>query len=169
MQSLMSNSALFYFCIALLVGLVICFYMLAKQSARIKSAIKLINELHQLNTHQNELLEQFKQPAKHANDPKSLPSATLEWINSRTEKTITKEIEELAKHQQVQFTQVRNELDALDNQVEQLVQDDPALKMYSRANQLAKSGASIEDIMEACQLPRAEVEVLVSLQSKSKG
>ncbi len=37
--------------------------------------------------------------------------------------------------------------------------------MYHRATQLVAKGASIDDIIEACQLPRAEVEVLISLHS----
>jgi hypothetical protein len=57
---------------------------------------------------------------------------------------------------------------ALENQTQLLQKEDPELKMYNRAHQLVKEGVSIEDIMEASQLPRAEVEVLVGLQRHKK-
>jgi hypothetical protein len=57
---------------------------------------------------------------------------------------------------------------ALESQTLQLQQDDPEMKRYSRANQLVKEGASIDEVMEASQLPRAEVEVLFGLQRSKK-
>ncbi|MDT0593833.1 DUF2802 domain-containing protein [Glaciecola petra] len=57
-------------------------------------------------------------------------------------------------------------LDQADNRLEQLEKEDPQIRMYKKATELAAQGLSVEDIMDACQLPRAEVEVLKGLQRK---
>lgn len=57
-------------------------------------------------------------------------------------------------------------LDQAENRLEQLEKEDPQVRMYKKATELAAQGLSIEDIMDACQLPRAEVEVLKGLQRK---
>lgn len=50
--------------------------------------------------------------------------------------------------------------------VRELQLQDPATGLYHRATQLVKQGADIEDIMSACELPRAEVELLMSVHNK---
>lgn len=50
--------------------------------------------------------------------------------------------------------------------VRELQLQDPATGLYHRATQLVKQGADIEDIMAACELPRAEVELLMSVHNK---
>jgi uncharacterized protein (UPF0335 family) len=46
---------------------------------------------------------------------------------------------------------------------EELQQLDPEMRLYSRATKLVSSGASIEEIMAECELPRGEAEMLLSL------
>lgn len=46
---------------------------------------------------------------------------------------------------------------------EELQQLDPEMRLYSRAAKLVSSGASVQEIMEECELPRGEAEMLISL------
>lgn len=58
-----------------------------------------------------------------------------------------------------QCTQVENQLREVKNQ-------DPSMRLYSRAAELVKSGADVNEIMQACDLPRAEAELLISMHRK---
>lgn len=46
------------------------------------------------------------------------------------------------------------------------VQTDPQSKLYGHAMKMVELGASIDEIIDECDLPRAEAELLVSLHSK---
>ncbi len=46
--------------------------------------------------------------------------------------------------------------------------DDPNAKIYSRAVKMVELGADLEEIINECELPRAEAELLMSLH-KQKG
>ncbi|MFC3120387.1 DUF2802 domain-containing protein [Agaribacter flavus] len=58
-------------------------------------------------------------------------------------------------------------LETYEEKLALLADKDPELKMYSKANKLVAAGESIDDVMEASGLPRAEVEVLFSLQRRN--
>ena len=49
----------------------------------------------------------------------------------------------------------------IENQLRELKLQDPSLRLYQRAADLVKQGASIDEIIEACDIPRAEAEMLV--------
>ncbi len=49
---------------------------------------------------------------------------------------------------------------------EQLEDQEPELRLYSKATRMAAQGANADDIVEACELPRAEAELLVSLHQR---
>lgn len=49
----------------------------------------------------------------------------------------------------------------VENQLRELKFQDPSLKLYQRAADLVKQGATIEEIIETCDIPRAEAEMLV--------
>lgn len=51
--------------------------------------------------------------------------------------------------------------DDFDNQLREQKLQDPSLRLYQRAADLVKQGASIEEIMDACDIPRAEAEMLI--------
>ncbi|GMM86075.1 DUF2802 domain-containing protein [Pseudoalteromonas sp. MTN2-4] len=44
--------------------------------------------------------------------------------------------------------------------------DDPDAKIYSRAVKMIELGAGLEEIMQECEIPRAEAELLLSLHQK---
>ena len=50
--------------------------------------------------------------------------------------------------------------DEFDNQLRELKLQDPSLRLYQKAAELVKQGATIDDVMEACDIPRAEAEML---------
>jgi hypothetical protein len=51
--------------------------------------------------------------------------------------------------------------DDFDNQLREQKLQDPSLRLYQRAADLVKQGASVEEIMDACDIPRAEAEMLM--------
>ena len=55
----------------------------------------------------------------------------------------------------------------LENQVRDLKLQDPSLRLYQRAADLVKQGASIEEIIEACDIPRAEAEMLMMVHKQN--
>ncbi|MER2492129.1 DUF2802 domain-containing protein [Catenovulum sediminis] len=56
----------------------------------------------------------------------------------------------------------------LENRFSELELVDPESKLYSRAAKLAEKGASIEEIIEECEIPRAEAELVVSLRKRKR-
>ena len=55
----------------------------------------------------------------------------------------------------------------LENQLRELKLQDPSLRLYQRAADLVKQGASIDEIIEACDIPRAEAEMLVMVHKQN--
>lgn len=58
------------------------------------------------------------------------------------------------------------EVQALGARQQELAEMDPETKRYSHAVKLLQKGASVEELMEACELPRAEAEMLFSVHGK---
>lgn len=52
---------------------------------------------------------------------------------------------------------------AIQSQIRELKLQDPSLRLYQRAAELVKQGASIDEIMDACDIPRAEAEMLMTV------
>jgi hypothetical protein len=133
-----------------------------KLSLRLIKSLELINSLHKLNeTHEHQLksLEQNQQKlnAEHKHEiALELKSAFAKLENDSMNK-FKSEIET-----------IKVEVDKLMAQIDELSQQDPAAKMYAKAHSLVASGASIEEIMDACDLPKAEVEVLIGFQKKAR-
>lgn len=57
-------------------------------------------------------------------------------------------------------------IDRLDMKFLELEQQDPANKVYHQAAQLVSQGATIEELMQECDLPRAEAQLLFDLHKK---
>jgi CHASE3 domain sensor protein len=55
----------------------------------------------------------------------------------------------------------------LESQLRELKLQDPSLRLYQRAADLVKQGASIDEIIEACDIPRAEAEMLVMVHKQN--
>ena len=64
---------------------------------------------------------------------------------------------------------LQGKFDDLENQLREVKLQDPSLRLYQRAAELVKQGASIEEIMEACDIPRAEAEMLSMVHRQPAG
>ena len=64
---------------------------------------------------------------------------------------------------------LQGKFDDLENQLREVKLQDPSLRLYQRAAELVKQGASIEEIMEACDIPRAEAEMLSMVHRQHAG
>lgn len=62
---------------------------------------------------------------------------------------------------------LQNEQQILSQKVAALGEQDPQIKLYAKAAKLIAEGADIEEIITACDLPRAELEILQSMQGSS--
>lgn len=151
MAALHNLNTLFILLLILCLLAVVLFLYVRRINARLNQSIKLINELYQLNQSQALTLSELT---------REVQSNSHEQFKTSSEKSLFNlhaQTEELSKR-----------VLTLENETQKLQQEDPELKMYSRAHQLVKEGLSIEDVMEASQLPRAEVEVLIGLQRHQK-
>jgi septal ring factor EnvC (AmiA/AmiB activator) len=52
---------------------------------------------------------------------------------------------------------------------DELIAQDPQVKLYQKAAKMIREGASLEELMEACDLPRAEAELMFSMQEGVQG
>lgn len=59
--------------------------------------------------------------------------------------------------------QLLSEISRLEHLIEDAQQQDPTTKRYQKANELLLNGASIEEVMDSCEIPRAEVDILLGL------
>ncbi|MGC9421806.1 MULTISPECIES: DUF2802 domain-containing protein [unclassified Vibrio] len=57
----------------------------------------------------------------------------------------------------------------LSERLKQLENADTDARLYSRASKMAKLGADINELIEECELPKAEAELMLSLQKKLTG
>ncbi len=48
---------------------------------------------------------------------------------------------------------------------QELIQQDPDGRLYSRAAKMVELGAGLEEVMAECEIPKAEAELLISLRS----
>ncbi|MBY6186854.1 DUF2802 domain-containing protein [Marinobacter hydrocarbonoclasticus] len=51
---------------------------------------------------------------------------------------------------------------------DEVVQQDPEARLYSRAMKMVELGADVEEIMRECELPRAEAQLLVTLHQRGE-
>ncbi|WP_232364425.1 DUF2802 domain-containing protein [Salinimonas lutimaris] len=51
----------------------------------------------------------------------------------------------------------------LENQIRDVKLQDPSMRLYQRGAELVKQGATVEEVMEACDIPRAEAELIVTI------
>jgi len=55
---------------------------------------------------------------------------------------------------------------SIENELRELKLQDPSLRLYQRAAELVKQGATTDEIIEACDIPRAEAEMLVMVHKQ---
>ncbi|GAA6185661.1 MULTISPECIES: DUF2802 domain-containing protein [Aliiglaciecola] len=52
----------------------------------------------------------------------------------------------------------------MQDKLEEIEYLDPETKLYSQAAKMADAGASVEELMRECELPRAEAELLIAVK-----
>ena len=84
-------------------------------------------------------------------------------------KRLEREFAELRRGSQALIKLVRDlkeELEQLGQRQQQFEFQDPDAKLYNRAVKLLEQGAGLDEIMEACELPRAEAELLMRIHGR---
>ena len=59
------------------------------------------------------------------------------------------------------------QIQSIQAHTQEIDQRDPQIKLYAKASTLLAEGANIDDIMAACDLDRAEVELLKNLHTNN--
>ncbi len=84
-------------------------------------------------------------------------------------KRLEREFTELRRGSQALIKLVRDlkeELEQLGQRQQQFEFQDPDAKLYNRAVKLLEQGAGLDEIMDACELPRAEAELLMRIHGR---
>ena len=90
----------------------------------------------------------------------AINNMSLQQENSFTENTL------VSKQLEHRIKALQSQLNSQQDLISQLQTDKGDDKFYSRAIKLAKRGADIEEIVAECELPHAEVEMLISVYQK---
>ena len=85
---------------------------------------------------------------------------SIQQEKSLTENTL------VSKQLEHRIRAMQSQLNSQQDLISQLQTDQGDDKFYSRAIKLAKIGADIEEIVAECELPHAEVEMLISVYQK---
>jgi len=89
----------------------------------------------------------------------------LNSLSIQHEKSLTENIL-ISKQLEHRIKTLQTQLDSQQDIILQLQTDQGSDKFYTRAIKLAKRGANIEEIVAECELPHAEVEMLISVYQK---
>jgi alanyl-tRNA synthetase len=103
-------------------------------------------------------LEEQPKPRRSAADNEAvskLREEIAQW--QRQQQHAIKQLEQQQQTQQEQFATT----------LQQLEQQEPEIKLYQRAAKLVEQGASVDDLMQACDLPRAEAELMLAMHKRS--
>lgn len=135
--------------------LVIIFILLTRYKAKLA--------VYESQYQTNELLVNSLQSA---NDNLNI---TVHELSIQQEKSLT-ENTLVSKQLEHRIKALQSQLSAQQDLISQLQTEQGNDKFYSRAIKLAKIGAGIEEIVAECELPHAEVEMLISVyQNKTQG
>ncbi|MCI2284591.1 DUF2802 domain-containing protein [Colwellia sp. MSW7] len=120
----------------------------AVYESQVQALELLVNNLQLTNESLNNALQALSVKQEQANNENAI---------------ISKQLEHRIKTLQAQITSQQD-------LIAQLQTDQGEDKFYSRAIKLAKIGAGIDEIVAECELPYAEVEMLISVyQNKTQG
>lgn len=92
-------------------------------------------------------------------------NAELEMRTARLEQEF-KELRRGSQGMVKLVRELRSEVSALGEKQQQFEFHDPEARLYNRAVKLLEQGAGLDEIMETCELPRAEAELLMRLHGR---
>ncbi|XOV79242.1 MAG: DUF2802 domain-containing protein [Aestuariibacter sp.] len=75
-------------------------------------------------------------------------------------------LQALTRQSKDQESQFHEDLKKLTEKLQEIESADPGARMYTKAAKLVSSGASIEEVMQECDIPRAEAELLMNLHTR---
>lgn len=130
------------------------------QFSRLNKLRSLIDSEKQTNSKQFERIQkQQKQQEEFLNELKMATRGISDKVISLQNREVPDSVspEELLELKE-QMVELNAKLHAMESA-------DPASKLYTKASKLVAGGATIEDIMQECDLPRAEAELMMSLHS----
>ncbi|MEO2266876.1 DUF2802 domain-containing protein [Pseudoalteromonas sp. YIC-656] len=110
--------------------------------------------LSRLAASHSELQKQIKDAEQTQNQSQILRAEVAEVRNA---------LENMASHVQ----QLRERTQELAQLQDNIKEADPQARLYSRAVKMIELGAPMDEVMQECELPRAEAELLFSLHGKS--
>jgi hypothetical protein len=70
------------------------------------------------------------------------------------------------KQLETQVVQVGGLIEQVKNSQQNITEQDPQSRFYSKGVKLVSQGASIEELMQECEIPLAEAELLFNLHNK---
>jgi seryl-tRNA synthetase len=133
-----------------------------KLSLRLNKALELINSLYKTNEAHQKKLDALERSQKDSYEQ------IKQKLAEELESAVTVLTTNIMQSHMTEIEALKFDIDKLMAQIDELSQQDPAAKMYAKAHSLVASGASINEIIDACDLPKAEVEVLMGFQEKAR-
>ncbi|CUS47165.1 MAG: protein of unknown function DUF2802 [Idiomarinaceae bacterium HL-53] len=123
---------------------------------------QLLSLLQGIKSGQNEQLEATTQ-AEFQRVQQELEQAQGESKALRAE---VARLAELVAELSESHQQLTGRVTQYESELKEVAEQDPASKFYQRAAKLVRQGATLEEVMETCELPRAEAELVFSLYSR---
>lgn len=132
---------------------------------------KLFTVLEQLNTgralveQQNEQLQTLAEQLLVCQQQFQQQQAVVVELMERSnalEQFFQQQVQLLQKEQNIFAQRLRQQQES----IQEVAEQEPESKFYQRAARLVQQGATLDEVMLACELPRAEAELLYTLYKK---
>jgi exonuclease VII large subunit len=131
----------------------------SKTNKRLNITLDLLNSLHKIIETNKTKIADLEEKLR--TELQQVGQASQNINQSTIDEEYTAQLNQSIEALQVQIEQ-------LSIQYQDLAEQEPAAKIYTKAQHLVRTGASVEEVMEACDLPRAEVEVMIGVQEKAR-
>ncbi|BDX07713.1 DUF2802 domain-containing protein [Planctobacterium marinum] len=158
MDLLMDDKALNLGSVALLVSMVVLLILVL----RLREVMLKLAVIEQSNTAIESLKSGFKQHNELLNELKMVTQGMSQKLTLLDAKPPPEDMVT-----QSEVNALKQQLQQIEIKVQGLESQDPTSRLYTKASKLVASGASVEEIMQECDLPRAEAELVMSLHAKS--
>ncbi|BAJ01429.1 DUF2802 domain-containing protein [Shewanella violacea] len=89
--------------------------------------------------------------------------------NDRQRETVKRELQELRSGTigvGRRMLELEKRTSKQDARLDEVNQQDPQARLYSRAMKMVDLGASIDELIQECELPKAEAELIIRLHGK---
>ena len=92
---------------------------------------------------------------------------SIKNINQKNESELTECIQ-VSRQLEHRIKTLQSQINQQQQQIVQIQESEGQDKFYARAYKLAERGANVDEIVAECDLPRAEVEMLLSVYQRRK-